>query len=135
MKDGLQPGLTHALTVTVTKDLTISHLGEGVTPVYSTPCMVAGMEEASRRALLPYLDSGEESVGTKLNIQHLAATPLGLTVTIRATLIEVNGRRCVFELEAHDAKEKIGDGTHERFIIDIAKFAARVEAKREGVRG
>ncbi|MBI4552119.1 MAG: thioesterase family protein [Candidatus Latescibacteria bacterium] len=135
MKDGLKPGLHYELTLTVTHDLTISHLGEGVTPVYSTPSLVTGMEEASRRALLPYLDAGEESVGTKVNIQHIAATPLGMAVTIRSTLVEVNGRRCTFDLEAHDAREKIGDGTHERFIIDIAKFAARVEAKKDGVRG
>jgi predicted thioesterase len=130
MKDTLKPGVTHTLTLRVTRALTITHLGEAVTPVYSTPSLIAGMEEVSRQALLPYLDEGEESVGTMVNIRHTAATPLGMRVTVRTTLVEVDRRRCLFALEAFDEREKIGEGTHERFIVNIARFIARVDEKK-----
>lgn len=129
MKEGLQSGISHELSHIVSRDLCVEFLGEKHTPVYATPAMIWDMEEAARLALHSYLDEGEESVGTAINVKHLAATPLGMRVTVRAKLRELSRRRCVFEVEAFDEKEKIGEGTIERFIIDIARFAERVRAK------
>lgn len=94
--------------------------------VYATPRLVWDIEMAARRALEP----GEESVGTLVNIRHLAATPVGMRVTATVRVTEVDGRRVVFAVEAFDEKEKIGEGTHERFVVQVAKFAARLAGKR-----
>ncbi len=131
MKPGLAPGTTGEATVTVEHPaMTIQLGGEGAPAVYSTPRLVWDLEMAARQALRPYLEPGEESVGTSVQVRHLAATPVGMRVTARARVTEVDGRRVVFAVEAHDEKEKIGEGTHERFVVQVAKFAARVAAKR-----
>ncbi len=129
MKERLQPGISHELSRIVSRDMCVEFLGEKYMPVYSTPAMIWDMEEAARVALHPYLDEGEESVGTAINVKHLAATPIGMKVTARATLVELDRRRCVFEVEAFDEKGKIGEGTIERFIINIARFAEGVQEK------
>jgi predicted thioesterase len=129
LKEGFHPGVFHEFSRIVSRDMCIEFLGEKFTPVYSTPAMIWDMEEAARVALHPYLEEGEESVGTVIHVQHLAATPLGMKVTLRAKLLELNGRRCVFEVEAFDEKEKIGEGSIERFVINIARFAERAQAK------
>lgn len=129
MSDTLHPGLTGTATVTVTDDLTAAALGSGNVAVYSTPALIALLEAAAIDALAGLLAPGQTSVGTRLDVRHLAATPVGMSVTARATLTTVDGRRLVFAVEAHDAVEKIGEGTHERFIVDQAKFEARVRGK------
>jgi predicted thioesterase len=129
MKENLQPGISHEFSRIVSRDMSAEFLGEKYTPVYSTPAMIWDLEEAARIALHPYLDEGEESVGTEINVKHLAATPVGMKVTLRAELLELNQRRCVFKVEAFDEKEKIGEGMIERFIINVARFAERVQAK------
>ncbi|WP_206811944.1 thioesterase family protein [Paradesulfitobacterium ferrireducens] len=108
---------------------TAKALGSGLVEVFATPAMVALMEEAAVHAL--NLGPEESSVGTALEIRHLAATPLGLKVWAVAEVIEIDRRRLVFKVEAYDEKEKIGEGRHERFIIDSAKFLEKVNAKRE----
>ncbi len=125
----LTKGLTFTITQTVTPDKTAEALGSGTLPVYATPAMIALMEEASYKAVAPYLDEGSGSVGTLMNVKHLAATPLGMTVKAQAELLEIDGRRLVFKVTAEDACGIIGEGLHERFIIQNEKFLSRTNAK------
>lgn len=128
----LDPGLTGEASVSVTDDLTAGKLGSGDVPVYSTPALIALLESAAIDALKGRLPEGHTSVGISLNVRHLAATPVGMTVQARATLVTVDGRRLVFEVAAWDAVEKIGEGTHERFIVNKARFEARARDKGRG---
>lgn len=121
--------LTGEATVEVTADLTARHLGSGTVAVFATPEMVRLMERAAVNALKPYLAPGQQSVGTMVNVRHLAATPVGATVTARARLVAVEGRRLTFAVTAHDGTDLIGEGTHERALIDLARFEAKVKAK------
>jgi len=126
----LEPGLTgHASTV-VTEDKTAYALGSGNVKAYSTPSMIALLEAAAIDALQSRLGDGQTSVGTSLNIKHLAATPVGMAVNAVATLREVDGRRLVFDVSASDEIELIGQGTHERFIVDRERFEKRVRDKQ-----
>lgn len=125
----LAPGLTGQATVTVSADLTAAALGSGNVRAFSTPALIALMEGAAVAALEGRLPDGQTSVGTRLDVRHLAATPVGMTVRATATLTEVDGRRLVFAVEAHDDAEQIGAGTHERFVVDKARFEARLAAK------
>lgn len=122
-------GLTGQASVVVVPEVTARHLGSGTVAVFATPEMVRLMERAAVHALAPYLAPGQQSVGTMINVRHLAATPLGATVTATAELVEVNGRRLTFKVSAHDGVELIGEGLHERALIDLARFEARVQAK------
>lgn len=122
-------GLAGEAQVLVTPELTARHLGSGGVAVFATPEMVRLMERAAVAALAPHLAPGQQSVGTHVNVRHLAATPLGATVTARAELIAVDGRRLTFRVSAHDGTETIGEGTHERALIDLARFEAKVAAK------
>ena len=97
--------------------------------VLSTPNMILGLERTSRNMLLPLLDPGYDSVGTHVDVYHLAATPLGMTVTFRSEIVSVDDRRVDFKVEAFDEKEKIAVGTHQRFIVHAQRFAARVQEK------
>jgi fluoroacetyl-CoA thioesterase len=125
----LEPSLTGHAAVTVTDDLTATALGSGSVRVYATPALVALLEAAAINALEGHLDAGQTSVGTRLEVQHTAATPVGMHVQATATLKEVDGRRLVFEVSAADDVEQIGGGTHERFIVDQARFEAKVGGK------
>jgi predicted thioesterase len=93
--------------------------------------MIALMEDAARTLVDSKLDPGQMSVGVNLNVTHLAATPLGMRVTARAKLLAVDGRKLNFEVEAHDEREKIGEGTHTRAIINLDRFMARAKEKAE----
>ena len=104
-------------------------MGSGTLDVFATPAMAALMEKTAWQSIAPYLQEGQGSVGTRLDITHDAATPLGMTVTCKSELIQVDGRRLVFEVTASDDKEIIGRGTHERFIIDNDKFLTKTAAK------
>jgi fluoroacetyl-CoA thioesterase len=127
-------GLTGEALVEVTPDVTAQHMGSGAVAVFATPQMVLLMERAAVNALALRLASGQQSVGTLINVRHLAATPLGATVTARAELIAADGRRLTFRVSAHDGTELIGEGTHERALIDLARFEAKVAAKAQAVR-
>jgi len=98
-------------------------------PVLATPVMVMVMENAALNAIKPYLEAGETAVGSRVDVRHLAATPVGRRVTGEAEVTLVDGRRIEFSVSAADADEQIGVGTHERMVIDSAKFAARLKAK------
>jgi len=98
-------------------------------PVFATPMMVTAMENAALNAIRGYLDTGESAVGTAVDIRHLAATPVGHEITAEAQVTQVDGRRVVFDVSAHDEMEPIGKGTHERMIVDVARLARKLQAK------
>ena len=98
-------------------------------PVLATPVMIMMMENAALNAIKPYLDASQSAVGTRVDVTHLAATPVGRTVHANAEVTKVDGKRIEFRIEASDGAEKIGTGTHERMVIDMAKFSARLKAK------
>lgn len=126
----LQPGLTGEASATVTDAQTAIAFGTGSVRVYSTAGLVALLESAAVAALEGALLPGQTSVGTRLDVRHTAATPVGMAVRARATLQEIDGRRLVFAVEAWDAVEPIGAGAHERFIVDADRFEARAAAKQ-----
>jgi len=99
-------------------------------PVFATPMMVTAMENAALNAVRDYLDPGESAVGTAVNIRHLAATPVGHRVTAEAVVTKVDGRRIEFDVTARDETEEIGNGTHERMVVDLTRLAQRLEAKK-----
>ena len=114
----------------VTSEVAITFLGTEGARVLSTPHMIGYMERCCRDTVLPLLDAGCDTVGTHVNVAHLAATPIGMSVTFTAEVIRVDGRRVEFRVEARDEKEKIGEGTHERAIVNVAKFATRLAEKQ-----
>jgi predicted thioesterase len=125
----IEIGKVREQVVLVDDQLAISFLGVEGTRVLSTPQMIGYMERVSRDLLLGMLDPGKDSVGTVVNVRHLAAAPMGTAVTFWSRLIAVDGRRATFEVGAFDAVEKIGEGTHERFIITVANFAGKMKSK------
>src|SRR5512133_590558 len=127
----LEPGLVNEMNITVKEsDTARMSGGETLPPVLSTPRMISYMERTAHQALLPFLSDGQTSVGTVVNIRHLGATPVGMQVRFRAELVEVDRRRLVFKVEAWDSFEKVGEGTHERFIIDKGRFDERLAEKQ-----
>lgn len=130
MGNALTVGTIGEAAVTVTADNTAERFGNKGAAVFATPLLVALMEQAAIAAVKPYLADGEGSVGTRVEISHLAATPVGMTVRARAELVEIAGKKLTFAVEAFDDREKVGEGRHERYIIDNAKFMARVAAKK-----
>lgn len=131
----LEAGLIGEVTLVVATTHTASHLGSGGVDVLATPILIALMEDAARTLVDPKLDPGQMSVRVNLNVTHLAATPLGMRVTARAKLLSVDGRNLTFEVEAHDEREKIGEGTHTRAIINLDRFMARAKEKAETISG
>lgn len=130
MADALTPGITGEDSLLVTPETTADKMGNPGAKVFATPMLVALMERAAANAVRPYLEPGQGTVGTRVDIAHLAATPVGMTVRAVAKLVEIAGKRLVFEVGAFDDREKVGEGRHERFIIDTEKFLARIAAKR-----
>jgi fluoroacetyl-CoA thioesterase len=117
--------------VTVTPELAISFIGLDDARVLSTPNMILCMEQVCRNTLFACLDPGHDSVGTKVNVSHLKAAPIGATVTFTTEITAANDKRVEFHVVAKTADEVIGEGTHERAIIDVVKFAKRVAEKRQ----
>ena len=116
-------GISDEMTVTTTPEMAATHVA---TPVYSTPDMLRHVEGVCLGMLVPYLEEGENTVGYRADIRHLAPTPIGQKVTFRAKLIESEGRRFVFQVEAHnEAGVKIGEAIHERRLVDARRFASR----------
>lgn len=118
--------------ITVTDEVAISFLGAQGARVLSTPQMIGHMEVTCRNLVLPMLEPGHDTVGTHVNVYHLAAAPLGIGVTFRAEIISVNNRKVLFKVEAFDTKEKVGEGTHERTVINVERFTAKMQAKFAG---
>ena len=125
----LQPGLKGTAQILVgTRDMA-PHVGSGKIKVLATPVMVSLMEEASLNAVEGLLPPGHQTVGTHLDVTHIAATPVGLRVTAGAELTRIDGRRLTFRVWADDEKERIGEGTHERIIVEVARFDRRAQEK------
>lgn len=122
----LKPGLAGTAETIVRETNTAIAMGSGSLQVFATPCMVALMEQAACNAVDPCFNDSESSVGTLVNITHDAATAPGKKVTATATLVEVEGRKLVFEVTAADEDKQIGKGRHERFIINKEKFMAKL---------
>jgi fluoroacetyl-CoA thioesterase len=136
MKQTLKPGLTHSFRFRIPANKTVPHLYpeaamfQEMPSVLATGYMVGLLEWACVEAIRPHLDwPSEQTLGTHVNFSHEAATPPGLTVTVEVRLVAVEGRKLRFEVEAHDGVDRISSGTHERFVIDAAKFRAKVADK------
>jgi predicted thioesterase len=113
----------------VTSEVAIDFLGTETARVLSTPHLIGHLEMTARNSVKPLLETGHDTVGTQVNVTHLAATPIGMNVTFRSEVLSVEDRRINFRVEAFDEKEKIAEGTHQRAIVNVAKFATRVAAK------
>jgi predicted thioesterase len=124
-------GTTGEEKLLVTSEVAINFLGMDEARVLSSPHMIGYMERTCRNTVLPLLEPGHDTVGTHVNVAHLAAAPIGAAVTFRAEIIGVEGRRIQFRVEARDEKEKIGEGTHERTIVNVARFATRLAEKKK----
>ncbi len=126
----LIPGLVGELETVVTEADTAARWGSGLVPTLSTPTLVALAESAAVQALAGRLPPGHTSVGARIDLRHVAPTPLGMRVRARAELKQVDGRRLTFEIEAWDECETIGVATHERYIVDMERFVRKAAAKR-----
>jgi fluoroacetyl-CoA thioesterase len=124
-----KPGLTGSAEIVVGTRDTAPHVGSGKIGVLATPVMVNLMEAAALQAVEEYMPRGFQTVGTHLDVRHFAATPVGMTVRARAELVKVEGRTLSFRLEATDDREPIGAGVHERLIINVERFDARMQRK------
>lgn len=127
--DELRPGLLGHAETEVTEKNTAAAMGSGLLPVFATPAMLALMEQAAASSVQPFLREGEGTVGTRLEVSHLAATPVGLTVRAESELIQADRRRLVFTVRAWAGEELIGEGRHERFIIQNQRFLEKALAK------
>jgi len=126
LKAEFAPGASEEMTITTTPEMGITHLGPDAPSMYSTPAMIQLIEGTCVRLMSRYVDPGEQSVGYRVDVKHLAPTQVGKRVTSKVRLREVNGRRYVFDVEVHNEDGvKIGEGTHERALIDISRFAQR----------
>lgn len=129
-----EPGLVNEINIIVQESETArASGGETLPAVLSTPRMIGYLERTAHLGVLPYLKEGQTTVGTVVNVKHLAATPVGMAVRFRAELTALDGRRLTFKVEAWDAVEKIAEGEHERFIIDTARFDKRLAEKQAQV--
>lgn len=122
-------GLTHHAEEIVTEDKTAHTIGSGFLRVYATPAMIALMEKTAAQCVEAYLEDGYTSVGTSLSVRHLSATPVGRRVSCSAALIEIDGRRLVFDVQVFDDAGLVGSGTHERFIVNVEKFLSKCSGK------
>ena len=128
MKASLAPGATRTSSLTVDRGRTIDFMGESAR-VYATPMLVQDIEIACRELLLEHLDAGEDSVGSRVEIDHLAATLMGMPVELKVTIAEVKGRAITFDVEGRDSVDAICRGRHYRFVVDVAGLATRLAAK------
>lgn len=129
MSQELKPGIMGEARATVSSENTAIAFGSGSVSVFATPAMIGLMEKASLSSVDPLLEPGVTTVGTRVAVNHLAATPMGMNVTATSRLVEVDGKRLVFEVEARDEVDLIGKGVHERFIIKLDSFIKRAEGK------
>ncbi len=124
-------GISGKKIITVTENMTAKSLGSGELSVYATPSMIALMENTAYTSVSEYLENSQGTVGTLMNVKHLSATPVGMEVTCKSKLVEIDGKKLVFEVKAYDKLGCIGEGIHERFIIDNEKFIAKTKSKLE----
>jgi len=129
MSSPFEPGMSRELTVVSTQEDSARRFYQNLPNVFATPCLGGLMERVSAELINEHLNPGEQSVGISMNLKHTAATPLGMVIRVRTEVIAVEGRKLTFKLEAFDEVEKIGEATHERFIIVADKFDARMAEK------
>lgn len=129
MEHNLKPGLSCTVKQNVTYNDTAAKYGSGLVEVFATPAMIALMENAALKAVLPFLDDDHNTVGFEVNVRHLKPTPIGMNVECTATLTEVEGKKLVFNVVANDEEGKIGEGTHVRYIINTKKFTEKLNQK------
>jgi predicted thioesterase len=127
--ESIPVGTSAATSIEVTREMTVAHFVETMPEVYGTPIMIFHMESVSGEAIHKYLPEGWVSVGVLVNVRHLAATPVGSTVTIRSKVLSVEENAITFAVEAHDGVEKIGEGTHVRAAVQLDRFMKRVSKK------
>lgn len=125
----IAPGRSGHAELVVADEHTAPRVGSGKIPVLATPVMINVIEAAALDAIERFLPAGHQSLGTVLNVRHIAATPVGMRVTAVAEVVAVEGRTVRFRVEARDERDLIGDGTHERVVVNVQKFDARVQAK------
>ena len=125
----LKPGLTGSADLLVGVEHTAPSIGSGLVPVLATPVMINVIEAAALAAVEHLLPAGHQSLGIHLDVRHFAATPIGMRVRATAELVAVDGRTLSFRVEARDDKEPIGDGSHQRVVVNVARFDARVQKK------
>lgn len=126
----LTAGLKHTKSITVDDARTAKHVGSGELAVLATPVLIALMEATAMESILDALEEGQTTVGTAIAAEHIAATPVGMTVRCESELTAVEGRKLVFTLQAYDASGLVGNATHERFIVDSKRFMEKAKAKR-----
>lgn len=127
----LKTGIKGHQEMTVTNDFTAKTMGSGVMDVYATPAMLALMEKTAFTSVVPYLDEGCGTVGIKVEVEHVASSPVGMKIFCDSELTAIEGRKLIFSVEAFDEKGLIGKGTHERFIIESEKFQEKTDRKLE----
>ena len=125
----IQTGIKGYKEQTVTAEMSAARIGSGLVEVFATPMMVALIEQTCLESVLPYLEEGQGTVGTLVNVSHVSATPVGMRVWCESELTELDRRRLVFKVKAYDECGLIGEGAHERFIIDNAKFMDKIKHK------
>ncbi len=125
----IEPGLVASTEILVGTRDTAHHVGSGKIKVLATPVMVMLLEEAALNAVEGLLPAGQQTVGTRLDVSHIAATPVGMRVTARAEVVAVDGRKLTFKVWADDEVERIGEGIHERIVVDVERFDKRTRAK------
>ena len=128
----IRPGLTGIASLTVAPEHTAPRIGSGRIAVLATPVMINLIEAAALAAVEHLLPAGHQSLGIRLDVRHFAATPVGLRVTASAEVTNVDGRTISFRVEARDEREVIGDGTHQRVVVNVARFDDRVQRKLAG---
>jgi fluoroacetyl-CoA thioesterase len=127
--ESIQSGATGNAQILVGEEHTAPRVGSGKVHVLATPVMINLIEAAALAAIEHLLPAGHQSLGTRLDVRHIAATPVGMKAFAKAVVQSVSGRTVTFRVEARDEKELIGDGTHERVVVNVAKFDARVRRK------
>ena len=125
----VEKGIKGRREQTVTPEMSAARVGSGLVEVFATPMMVALVEQTCLESVLPHLEDGQGTVGTLVNVSHVAATPIGMRVWCESELVEVDRRRLVFSVKAYDECGLIGEGNHERFVIDTTKFMEKIKAK------
>lgn len=125
----MEKGIKNKKTITVTADKTAEAMGSGILPVFATPAMVALMENTAAESVEALVGEGNTTVGTLINVKHLAADPIGAEVTCESELVETDGRKLAFEIKAFDRDGVVGEAYHERFVVDKTRFMDKVQKK------
>ncbi len=127
----IEVGIKGIQKETVVPEKTAAAVGSGLLPVYATPAMIALIEGTAAQSVAPYLEEGSGTVGISLNVKHMAASPIGMEIRCETELVEVDRKRLVFAAKVYDDQEQVGEGIHERFVINNEKFMQKAENKKK----